>query len=193
MPSACFGCWLTLTFWNINPSLSPPLHIQSRFSTGLMIESYHNPNPKPGWFARLCALWMLCPGPSSPALWSPVAPQFLLSCCNCPLHLTFFFFFTRLASWHVGSWFPDQGLNLHPLEWKHRTQSLDQQGIPLTFLPTWNALHIWYFTCLKFHLNILLTSFLCYLSNKLMLTLSQAALRPFLFDRSRSISFAPSS
>ena len=47
-----------------------------------------NPNPKPSWFARLCALWMLCPGPSSPALWSPVAPQFLLSCCNCPLHLT---------------------------------------------------------------------------------------------------------
>lgn len=86
-------------------------------------------------------------------------------------------------------WFPDQGFIYSLRQWKpHRTQSLDQQGIPLTFLPTWNALYIWYFSCLKFCLNILLTSFLCHLSNKLMLTLSQAALRPFLFDRSRSIS-----
>ena len=31
-------------------------------------------------------------------------------------HLTFFFYyyFNFLATWHVGSWFPDQGLNRYP-------------------------------------------------------------------------------
>ena len=30
-----------------------------------------------------------------------------------------FIYFGR-AAWHVRSWFPDQGLNPRPLQWKHR-------------------------------------------------------------------------
>ena len=41
------------------------------------------------------------------------------------LHSTFFFF---LAMWLVGSKFPDQGLNLSPLKWKHWVLSTGLPG-----------------------------------------------------------------
>ena len=34
------------------------------------------------------------------------------------------------ALWHVGSWFPDQGLNPFPLHWKIHSEPLDHQGSP---------------------------------------------------------------
>ena len=36
---------------------------------------------------------------------------------NSTVYFAIFFFFGH-ATWHVGSSFPDQGLNLHPLHWK---------------------------------------------------------------------------
>ena len=37
-----------------------------------------------------------------------------------PVNMAFFSFLCFFATpWHVGSAFPDQGLNSHPLQWKH--------------------------------------------------------------------------
>ena len=44
---------------------------------------------------------------------------------------SFFFFFGR-AAWHVGSWFPNQGLNPLPLQWKHGVLTTGPQGKSLT-------------------------------------------------------------
>ena len=32
--------------------------------------------------------------------------------------------------WHVGSWFPDQGSNLHPVHWKHGVLTTRPSGNP---------------------------------------------------------------
>ena len=87
-PSECLQPVLILPFWNINPSISPPLHIQSRFSTAHMIESSTQILNSVG--LQGCVLFE-CSAPSSPALQSPVALQVLLSCCTCLLRLTFLF------------------------------------------------------------------------------------------------------
>ena len=41
-----------------------------------------------------------------------------------------FLFFTFFGGtvWHVGSWFPDQGLSLCPLNWKHRVLTTGPLG-----------------------------------------------------------------
>ena len=38
--------------------------------------------------------------------------------------------FGFLAMCHVESYLPDQGLNLHPLRWKTKSQPLAHQGSP---------------------------------------------------------------
>ena len=42
-----------------------------------------------------------------------------------------FLCFRFLAARHVGSYLPDQGLNLHPLHWKVKSEPLDCWGSPL--------------------------------------------------------------
>ena len=44
-------------------------------------------------------------------------------------------FFSR-ATWHAGSQFPDQGLNLHPMQWKHRVLTTRLPGKSLKGLYT---------------------------------------------------------
>ena len=50
----------------------------------------------------------------------------LLQYCFCFM-FCFGFFFFFFAARHVGSWLPNQGLNLHPLHWK----AMNHQGNPL--------------------------------------------------------------
>ena len=45
--------------------------------------------------------------------------------------LLLFLCFRFLASRHVGSYLPDQELNLHPLHWKVKSEPLDCRGSPL--------------------------------------------------------------
>ena len=45
-----------------------------------------------------------------------------------------FFLFFGCATWPVGSYFPDQGLNLHPLHWKHRVLTTGPPGTSLNKL-----------------------------------------------------------
>lgn len=78
--------------------MSPLLHIWSRLSTALMIDTSTKILNLVSLQGCVYCLYAL-PGPSSPALWSPIPPWFLLSCHICPLHLTFLpFFFFSLAT-----------------------------------------------------------------------------------------------
>ena len=43
------------------------------------------------------------------------------------------FFFFDHTSWHVGSWFPNGGSNLHPLQWKHGVLTTGPPGKSLQF------------------------------------------------------------
>ena len=45
----------------------------------------------------------------------------------------FFFFFFDHTSWHVGSWFPNWGSNLRPLQWKHGVLTTGPPGKSLQF------------------------------------------------------------
>ena len=47
-------------------------------------------------------------------------------------HFFFPFFFDH-ASWHAGSWFPNWGSNLHPLQWKHAVLTTGPPGTSLQF------------------------------------------------------------
>ena len=57
-------------------------------------------------------------------------------CTDLFLHMLFFLnqFFLFLSH-HVGSYFPDQGLNLYPLQWKHRilTTGLPGKSLYMVF------------------------------------------------------------
>ena len=56
-------------------------------------------------------------------------------------HGGFFFFFLFLAAqWRVGSQFPDQGLNLHPLQWEGGVLISGYQGSP------WQCFFFFFFT-----------------------------------------------
>ena len=44
-----------------------------------------------------------------------------------------FFFFFHCTTWHVGSQFPDQGLNPWPLQWKHGVVTTGALGKSLQF------------------------------------------------------------
>ena len=45
----------------------------------------------------------------------------------------YFFFFFACTSWHAGSWFPDQGLSLHPLQWKLGESESQEKEILILF------------------------------------------------------------
>ena len=47
------------------------------------------------------------------------------------LKFPFFFFFVCHTAWHVGSQFPDQGLNPRPLKWKHGVLTTGPPGMSL--------------------------------------------------------------
>ena len=52
-------------------------------------------------------------------------------------HKTFYpdsaiFSFFGCATWHVGSWFPNQRLNLYSLHWKHGVSTTGLQGSPFS-------------------------------------------------------------
>ena len=55
-------------------------------------------------------------------------------CCVKVARLTGLFF--SRATWHAGSQFPDQGLNLHPMQWKHRVLTTRLPGKSLKGLYT---------------------------------------------------------
>ena len=40
------------------------------------------------------------------------------------------YFIQCLVMWHIGSWFPDQGSNLHPVHWKHGVLTTRPSGNP---------------------------------------------------------------
>ena len=66
----------------------------------------------------------------------------------------FFFFFYNIASVvlcagllairHVGSYFPDQGLNPHLLHWKGECKPLDHPGSPTLSLGFEILIHVWF-------------------------------------------------
>ena len=73
----------------------------------------------------------------APSLWSRGEPGWgggwrqepLETACSLP----FFFFFFGLTAGHTGSYFPDQGLNPCPLQWKRSLNHWTTREVPLPF------------------------------------------------------------
>ena len=69
----------------------------------------------------------LSQAPPPPRFWKPPHGTLFLT-----VNLILFFFFFGHNTGHVGSSFPDQGLNPCPLQWMHRVLTTAQPGKPPT-------------------------------------------------------------
>ena len=55
-----------------------------------------------------------------------------------PVSISFFFFFKLWGLWSLRSWFPHQGLNLGPPQWKHRVLTTGPPGNSPFWFPVWS-------------------------------------------------------
>ena len=63
----------------------------------------------------------------------PILPTLAVFAIVC--HTIFVPTFLGGAVWHVGSYFPDQGLNPHPLHWKRRVLTTGPPGKSPVLVP----------------------------------------------------------
>ena len=125
--------------WPCQLPLAHPAALSLRYSLGLAGKPINHLSGACHLLFRVlsfywlsCRLETSCLGAfkNSQSFWRVNSPLFSFPVLD---FMSFFFLFLPCHAWHVGSYFPDQGSNPCPLQWKYGTLTSRPPGKPSMF------------------------------------------------------------